>query len=65
MIILKESQYWKEREVMIKLLKEELNLLWNDYQKVTDTICKMKIKKVFEQKESQLYIILKEELEWQ
>lgn len=50
---------------MIKLLKEELNLLWNDYQKVTDTICKMKIKKVFEQKESQLYIILKEELEWQ
>ena len=50
---------------MIKLLKEELSLLWNDYQKVTDTICKIKIKKVFEQKESQLYIILKEELEWQ
>ena len=65
MIILKESLYWKERRMIIKLLEEELDLLWDDYLKVTDVICKMKIKSLFDQKESQLYVILKEELEWQ
>lgn len=62
---MKESPYWKERKMIIKLLEEELDLLWDDYLKVTDIICKMKIKSLFDQKESQLYVILKEELEWQ
>lgn len=45
------------------MLNEELDLLFKDYQIVNDVICKVKIKTLFDQKESQLYEILKEDLD--
>lgn len=60
---MKENPYWKERSVIIPMLNEELDLLFKDYQIVNDVICKVKIKTLFDQKESQLYEILKEDLD--
>lgn len=61
MIMSNESPYLTEREAMIKLLKKEVDLLWEDYTNVKDTICRTKIKAIFDQKESQYYLLLREE----
>jgi len=61
MIMLKENLYYKERQAQIDTLCKELDALEHDYKIVKDEVCKFKIKTFFEQKQSRLLKILKEE----
>lgn len=47
------------------MLSEEIVLLWYDYQNITDNICRIKVKTIFDKKESQLYKVLQEREKWQ
>lgn len=60
-----ENQYLKERKALIQMLSEEITLLWHDYQNITDNICRIKVKTIFDKKESQLYKVLQEREKWQ